>query len=78
MASLIWGILFVIAGVAMRLFVGRRKFYRTNEAGVEEFKGYGSALANSALEKILSLGGIVAIIFGALLVATYFFGPSRP
>ncbi len=72
MVSLIWGFVFIASGLAVKFFVGKRRFNRVNEAGVEEFSSYGSALANSALEKTLSIGSFIVIIFGVLLVATFF------
>ena len=45
------------------LWVGRRHFYRTNEAGVEEFKNFRSSVWSGLVE------GIVTLIAGACFIA---------
>jgi hypothetical protein len=53
-------------GIALRLFVGRRRFYRRNQAGLQGFKNYRSAIALSFIEKLLMFVGSLLIIIGIL------------
>ena len=50
--------------VAVHLFIGRRRFYRTNAAGVQEFKSYGSAIFSQLIEGFLVLISLVCILVG--------------
>lgn len=61
--------LFII-GIVLKLLVGRRKFYRRNVAGLEEYKNYRSALSNRFLNKIMSTIGTILIIVG---IVGYFY-----
>ena len=72
MATLIWGIVFIVLGAIIRIFISRRQFYRRNEAGVEEFDGYGAALVSKSLETILGIGSLLLLFFGLIFVAGYF------
>jgi len=58
------GITMIIGGLAGLLWVGRRKFYRRNVAGIEEFPSYGSALFWRLIEALAILVGVAAIIIG--------------
>ena len=53
------------------LYLGRRHFYRTNAAGVEEFENYRSAVLSRLFEMFLRL--IAAILFLASWVALFVF-----
>ena len=64
--ALFWGIVFMIIGVAAWLFVGRRKFYRTNQSGIEQFRNYKSSVFNNLFETIVLLIGAGAMFFGFL------------
>lgn len=62
------GVFLIVAGVAIRLFAGRRKFYRTNKYGKEEFSNYTSKTTNGCLDRT---GGLIAgclIILGIIFV----------
>jgi hypothetical protein len=61
---LITGILSVIISIILKHWVGKRKFYRRNVAGIEEFKSYGSAVITDLLEKFVSFIAKVLIILG--------------
>ena len=67
------GFVFIALGLSGIFWVGRRRFYRRNMAGVEEFEGYGKAVATTVLEKLLNLICVVLTILGALaLIKAYF------
>ena len=70
--SLVWGIVFLVAGLAGRFYIGRRKFNRRNVAGIEEYESYSSALANSAFDRIASIGSGILIFLGIVLSAGFF------
>ena len=53
------------------LYLGRRHFYRTNAAGVEEFENYRSAVLSHLFEVFLRL--VAAILFLASWVALFVF-----
>jgi hypothetical protein len=55
---------------AIHLFIGRRRFYRTNVAGIQEFKNYRSAILNQFVEGVLGLISMILFVvgFGAVLV----------
>lgn len=76
MGALIIGIVLLAAGGLARFWVGRRKFHRRNAAGLEEFQSYGGALATQGLERLASIAGVVLILFGLMLIATFFFRPN--
>ncbi len=61
-------VVFLASALALFLWVGRRHFYRTNEAGVEEFKNYSSAVLSHIVE------GVVTLLAGACLLAGVFSG----
>lgn len=63
---LILGTLALIIGVALKLFVSRRRFYRRNAAGGEGFINYRHALITPFIESVLTKIGGLLIIFALL------------
>ncbi len=59
-------ILMAIGGVGLYIR-GKRKFNRRNIAGVEEFKGYGSAVTTNFIESALGAISILVLAFGGFL-----------
>ncbi len=57
-------IIILAAGIAGVFYVHRRKFYRRNRAGVEEFRSFGSAVGARFLEELISIVSFLAILFG--------------
>lgn len=56
------GALLVLLGFAMRMFVERRRFYRRNDMGIEEFSSYWKAVVLGTTETgLYLLGGLVRI-----------------
>ena len=45
--------------VAIPLYIGRRHFYRTHAAGVQEFKSYGRAVRSQLFEFLLTMIALV-------------------
>lgn len=52
------------ATIGLFLWVGRRHFYRTNAAGVEEFKNYRSAVLSGFIEWVAMVLGLLLILPG--------------
>ena len=71
----IWKVLGVIAlllGILLRFWGPRRKFYRTNSAGVEEFSSYGHMVGGRAAERSAGCFGTILIVIGiAFLLAGF-------
>jgi hypothetical protein len=63
-ALIIVGIIVLILGIGIKLLIGRRRFYRRNQSGLETFKNYKSALTITFLERASTFIGGLLIIFG--------------
>ncbi len=57
-------VVFLASAVAIFLWVGRRRFYRTNSAGVEEFKNYSSAVLTMLVEKVALVVAMACLLAG--------------
>lgn len=66
---IIFGVLALLIGTALKLFIGRRRFYRRNPAGRQGFKNYRSALLTPFWENVLTFIGGILIIFGVVCLA---------
>ena len=62
------GIVLIALGVGVQLFVARRSFYRRNAAGLEQFKGFATALTTKAFEWLLNGISGILIIAGLFLL----------
>lgn len=58
-----------MGGAIAWFWVGRQRFRRRNEAGIEEFASYGGMLLTKVLEKLLRLCAVVAVLAGLALMA---------
>ena len=61
--ALLATVVFFSVALTLFLWVGRRHFYRTNAAGVEEFENFRSAVLSSIVE------GVVTLVAGACFMA---------
>nr|WP_315240113.1 molybdenum ABC transporter permease [uncultured Flavobacterium sp.] len=66
---IIFGVLALIIGIALKLFIGRRRFYRRSSSGAEGFKNYRSSLLTPFWENLLTLAGGLLIVFGIIALA---------
>ena len=66
---IIFGILALVIGILLKLFIGRRRFYRRNSLGGEGFKNYRSSLITPFWENLLTLAGGLLIFFGIIALA---------
>ncbi|MBA4153697.1 molybdenum ABC transporter permease [Flavobacterium sp.] len=70
-ASLIIGIIFLVAGLGLRYWINRRKFYRRSPMGAEGFSSYESSLTIKLLEKFGKWVAYALIIYGLLSLWVY-------
>lgn len=70
---IVLGIVALSMGLAIRLFIGRRRFYRRNQAGLQGFKNYRYALITPFVETILTFIGGLLIIVGVLCLGAAVF-----
>lgn len=68
-ALIIFGVLALVIGIALKLYIGRRKFYRRNSLGGEGFKNYRSSLLTPFWENLLTLAGGLLIVLGIIALA---------
>lgn len=71
-ASLVIGILFLVAGLALRYWINRRKFYRRSPMGAEGFSSYESSVFVKLIERIGKWIAYALIIYGLLSIGVYY------
>ncbi|MDY3318203.1 molybdenum ABC transporter permease [Riemerella anatipestifer] len=70
--GLYFGIVILLAGIALRYWINRRRFYRRNAAGIEGFSSYEKAVIVRILEKFGKLIAWAFILLGLLMsIASY-------
>lgn len=62
------GVLLMLAGYLVSLYVRRRAFYRRNDAGVEEFGGFGKSVISGLFEGLLKIIAVALMFFGVLAI----------
>jgi hypothetical protein len=70
-ASLVIGIIFLVAGLGLRYWINRRKFYRRSPMGTEGFSSYESSVFIKLVEKVGKWVAYALIIFGLLSLWVY-------
>jgi ABC-type uncharacterized transport system permease subunit len=70
---IILGIVCLFLSIAIYIFVGRRKFYRRNQSGIETFRTYSSSVLTPLGERILKLVSFLLFIAGLLLFVVWYF-----
>ena len=66
------GIALLAIGFGLGLWRKRRKFYRTNAAGVEQFKSYSGKLKGTLLDGMLHVLSLFLLIMGAVTLGFHF------
>jgi hypothetical protein len=66
---IIFGVLALLIGIVLKLYIGRRRFYRRNSLGGEGFKNYRSSLLTPFWENLLNLVGGLLIFLGIIALA---------
>lgn len=62
------GIALLIIGAMLKYWVSRKRFYRRNAAGVEQFRRFSHKVAGQFFERIVVLISILTILAGLLLL----------
>lgn len=71
-ASLVIGIIFLVAGLGLRYWINRRKFYRRGPMGAEGFSSYEKSVAIKILERFGKWIAYAMIIWALLCFGAYF------
>ncbi|RDC55349.1 molybdenum ABC transporter permease [Pedobacter chinensis] len=71
-ASLVIGIIFLVAGLGLRYWINRRKFYRRGPMGAEGFSSYESSVFIKLIEKVGKWIAYAMIIWGLLCFWAYY------
>ncbi len=69
------GIIFIVAGIALRYWVNKRRFDRRAITGLEMFSSYGKARLTVFLERLIKLLGLLLIAGGGILVLLSMMSP---
>ena len=70
-ASLVIGIIFSVAGLGLRYWINRRKFYRRGPMGAEGFSSYESSVFIKLIERVGKWVAYALIVFGLLSLWVY-------
>ena len=70
---IILGIICLFLSIAIYIFVGRRKFYRRNQSGIETFRSFTNSVLTPLGERILKLVSFLLFIAGLLLFVVWYF-----
>ena len=70
-SSLVIGIIFLVAGLGLRYWINRRKFYRRSPMGAEGFSSYESSVFIKLIEKGGKWIAYALIIFRLLSLWVY-------
>jgi len=74
-AFIVIGVVALTIGIALKLLVSRRRFYRRNQAGLQGFKNYPAAVIIPFFGTILIFIAWLLIVVGILcLIAAVFVG----
>lgn len=68
---LLYAIPFAIAGIAGKHVVQRRRFYRRNPAGIEEFRNYGAMVATRTFEALIAVASRLCLAAALALVCGF-------
>ena len=64
-----YGVFLTIIGLALGLWKGKRKFDRTNEHGVEQFRSFGGKMVATTFDDLLSWVAIGSLFVGLFILA---------
>lgn len=70
---MMYGVVLIVIGIALRLFVSQRRFNRRGYGGAQHYTTYWSALFISTLEGILMIVSALAIVSGIFLLVVELF-----
>jgi len=64
-----YGVLLTVTGLGLSFWRLKRKFDRTNSAGVESFSGFGQKMVATTLDGMLQWVGLASLFLGLLILA---------
>lgn len=64
-----YGIVLIVVGLALRYIVGRNRFYRRNQTGLQTYENYNKSLAIPLFERLLKVLGTLLLLGGLFLFA---------
>ncbi|UOE48766.1 hypothetical protein MTO98_30670 [Mucilaginibacter sp. SMC90] len=64
-----YALLLIVTGLLIRCLIGRRRFYRRNVAGLQQFPSYRRAICTTILETLLSVIASLFLLAGMLWLA---------
>lgn len=71
---LIAALLLIALATALRLFVGRRRFYRRSWSGLQVFRSYRRSIICVIFENFLLFIATSCVIVALIMLIIYFFG----
>jgi|GEM_PF-2227169 len=71
--KLLLGLILIGLAVYINAWIGKRRFNRRNNAGIEEFEGYWASVRSETAERLAIFIGICAIFSGIPLVIYWLF-----
>lgn len=70
---IVLGLTALILGIGIKLLIHRRRFYRRNQAGLQSFKNYRTAVSITFIERVLMVVGNLLIVVGMLIMGVKIF-----
>ena len=64
----IYGVILILTGAFLRLWIGKRRFDRRGVAGLQHYRSYWAGLIISAVEILLALASVLMMTSGLVLV----------
>ncbi len=65
----IFGVVATLLGIVLFLWRNKRRFDRTNSAGIEQFSSYGGKIATRFWDSILWVSAFISLTVGVLVLA---------
>ncbi|WP_413671001.1 hypothetical protein ACEN9X_14350 [Mucilaginibacter sp. Mucisp86] len=64
-----YALLLIVTGLLIRCLIGRRRFYRRNVAGLQQFPSFRRAICTTILETLFSMIANLFLLAGMLCLA---------
>jgi hypothetical protein len=72
----ITALMLLLVGILIRYQIGKRRFKRTNVAGLQLFPNYGTALLTRFFERLINFIGLLMIVTALFLILKRFLRKS--
>lgn len=60
------GLILILLSIGIYFFSDRRKFYRRNQSGIEEFNSYSDARFTRFMERLLQILRVILLVAGLI------------